>query len=297
MFDVQAAQKAQDLGQELRANHEVSNKIWERSLSAQDTLSRIEDLSKSILDISQASMQSLASLNNPLSRTTSRFVVDWNDEEHYAREDANALVNTSWDSSLLAEWTDDNDRINRWILHTLGANPDHSALQELRRQDQRVPVPRGKLWSRLTWKYWFLDEAAVGFEALRYALESAAEGGDGAEDLVSIKGAVDSLRSRSPPSSSLTSLPLAESSARLRPTKSFRAGTSSTARWNGAAVRLDTLYSHSSRSDSTLAAHDVKLTLRDELERLQGQRRPTQFILGGSSSGASSEAGGEVQVF
>ena len=77
-----------------------------------------------------------------------------------------AFVSGLWDSALLGEWSSSRDRINRWMLHMLGADATTSDVlktiyQEEHRQALDIP---SKTWSRLVLKYWFIDEAAVGFE-------------------------------------------------------------------------------------------------------------------------------------
>ena len=92
------------------------------------------------------------------------------------------LMTSSWNSSLLCEWTSTRDRVNRWLLHSLGTNEDYAASHRQmcdalfrpwpHLRDMR-PVP----WSRLVLKYWFLDDAAtgVGAENIMTTLDEAHE--------------------------------------------------------------------------------------------------------------------------
>lgn len=81
---------------------------------------------------------------------------------------AHALLMSFWDAELLGQWHGKRDRINRWMLHSLGSDADQANVyrQVVQRhdgtplQDQRpehVPISARNLM-----KYWFTDEAALG---------------------------------------------------------------------------------------------------------------------------------------
>ena len=77
-----------------------------------------------------------------------------------------AFTTGFWDANLLGEWDSGRDRINRWMLHMLGAETKqtdvhHAIYQE--KYGELLDVPH-RMWSRLVLKYWFMDEAAIGFD-------------------------------------------------------------------------------------------------------------------------------------
>lgn len=81
----------------------------------------------------------------------------------------------SWDFLLLEDWTGTTDRINKWMLHMLSADANaHAALHQgyvrdaLKQQDDSnvSTEARGHAWERFVLKYCFLDEAALGINAL-----------------------------------------------------------------------------------------------------------------------------------
>ncbi|KAI9694883.1 MAG: hypothetical protein M1822_000499 [Bathelium mastoideum] len=67
----------------------------------------------------------------------------------------------SYDASLISNWTGSRDRVNRWILHSLGTSEEQAKIHRSMLPDPDISVPE---WGRLVLKYWFLDEAATGAE-------------------------------------------------------------------------------------------------------------------------------------
>ena len=67
----------------------------------------------------------------------------------------------SYDASLLGNWNGTRDRVNRWMLHSLGSSEEQAKIHRSMLHDPEIPVPS---WSRLVLKYWFMDEAALGIE-------------------------------------------------------------------------------------------------------------------------------------
>ncbi|KAF2235147.1 hypothetical protein EV356DRAFT_566570 [Viridothelium virens] len=67
----------------------------------------------------------------------------------------------SYNDSLLSTWTGSRDRVNRWLLHTLGSSAEQANIHLSMMHDPKTSM---KYWSRLVLKYWFLDEAALGIE-------------------------------------------------------------------------------------------------------------------------------------
>lgn len=121
--------------------------------------------------MSVGSMRSLASVCSALSSNAevdrdALYPDAQNDDLSYNEDSNHALVLSSWDAELLAEWNSTRDRTNRWILHTLGSDPTYAKLhRKLLRQAQGLPTAEhdqlsDRMWARLVLKYWFIDEAA-----------------------------------------------------------------------------------------------------------------------------------------
>ena len=91
-------------------------------------------------------------------------VEEW--EEASPQSNTEALMTGLWDANLLGQWDSSRDRINRWMLHMLGAEAKHSdAHQAIYQEKYRGLLDvSSQMWSRLVLKYWFIDEAATGFE-------------------------------------------------------------------------------------------------------------------------------------
>ena len=91
-------------------------------------------------------------------------VEEW--EEASPQSNTEALVTSLWDANLLGQWDSGRDRINRWMLHMLGAETKHTEVHQAIYQEtyhDSLDIP-SKMWSRLVLKYWFIDEAATGFK-------------------------------------------------------------------------------------------------------------------------------------
>jgi hypothetical protein len=87
-------------------------------------------------------------------------------EDAVPQSNVEALVTSLWDSNLFGQWDSGRDRINRWMLHMLGAEAQHTDVHRSIYQEKykgALDIP-SKMWSRLVLKYWFIDEAATGFE-------------------------------------------------------------------------------------------------------------------------------------
>ena len=67
----------------------------------------------------------------------------------------------SYDASLLGNWNGTRDRVNRWMLHSLGSSEEQTEIHRSMLHDPEMPVSH---WGRLVLKYWFMDEAALGVE-------------------------------------------------------------------------------------------------------------------------------------
>ncbi|KAK5692116.1 hypothetical protein LTR97_011290 [Elasticomyces elasticus] len=85
------------------------------------------------------------------------------------------LMQRSWNAALLEDWDSTHDRINKWMLHVLGSDCDGLAAVHrghlLEAQHKHTTALTtldlsGHSWERLVLKYWFLDEAALSFDAL-----------------------------------------------------------------------------------------------------------------------------------
>ena len=71
------------------------------------------------------------------------------------------------DTGLLTNWHGNRDRVNRWMLHTLGsderqAKVHHQIFQDLTQSSTKDDARIDQNWSRLVLKYWFLDEGCDG---------------------------------------------------------------------------------------------------------------------------------------
>lgn len=90
-----------------------------------------------------------------------------------------ALVAGLWDSNLLGEWISGRDRINRWMLHMLGAEAKNAHVLQSIYQEQYNGSSEisSRLMSRLVLKYWFIDEAALGVD-LSVAAANLTRGGE-----------------------------------------------------------------------------------------------------------------------
>ena len=88
----------------------------------------------------------------------------WEDDE--PQSTGEALVSGLWDSNLLGQWSTGRDRINRWMLHMLGAEAKNADVLRTVYQENHKGIPDvpAKSWSRLVLKYWFIDEAATGVD-------------------------------------------------------------------------------------------------------------------------------------
>ena len=154
------AQKAAAIEREVLDASKATNEVLHRTTSAQSALERIETLSQPIAEMSHVSMRSLASMASQLSRTSSRLKTAWEDNSDGAESlDLSTIVMSSWETSLLVEWTGTRDRINRWILHTMGADADQAKARQRILADEMQCVsdgdrsPHGRAWSRLVLKY------------------------------------------------------------------------------------------------------------------------------------------------
>ncbi|KAL9097239.1 MAG: hypothetical protein Q9165_000666 [Trypethelium subeluteriae] len=72
-----------------------------------------------------------------------------------------AIQIQSYNDSLLSTWTGNRDRVNRWLLHTLGSSTEQANIHRSMMHDPNMSI---QSWSRLVLKYWYLDEAALGIE-------------------------------------------------------------------------------------------------------------------------------------
>ncbi|KAI0474033.1 hypothetical protein GGR56DRAFT_562227 [Xylariaceae sp. FL0804] len=128
--------------------------------------------------------QETRSMSSPASDMLVPAVVDPADlDDEYGM---GALMMGSWDASLLGQWTSPSDRINRWLLHTLGSDRENMLLHKdmfldmFSHTDFAADVLSRRGWSRCVLKYWFIDEAATGvnFEEAVKSLESLRGGSE-----------------------------------------------------------------------------------------------------------------------
>lgn len=100
-------------------------------------------------------------------------VEEWEDSK--PQNDMEALMSSLWTSNLLGQWNSSRDRINRWMLHMLGAETKQADLHRGIFKEQggdSIDIPN-ELWGRLILKYWFIDEAAIGFDLNAVATQIA----------------------------------------------------------------------------------------------------------------------------
>ncbi|KAK6428102.1 hypothetical protein LTR95_015758 [Oleoguttula sp. CCFEE 5521] len=97
----------------------------------------------------------------------------WLDE---SLEDGRPLLQRHyWDAAMLCQWTDGRDRINKWMLHSLGVDVRQAAVHQQAIEDElnsrglsvHVVLTAGGSWERLAFQYWLIDEAAVGINMLQ----------------------------------------------------------------------------------------------------------------------------------
>ena len=72
-----------------------------------------------------------------------------------------AIKTQSYNASLLGQWTGTRDRVNRWLLHSLGCSEEQVQLHRSMLFD---PTMSAHAWSRFVLKYWFMDDSALGIE-------------------------------------------------------------------------------------------------------------------------------------
>ncbi|OQO04107.1 hypothetical protein B0A48_10716 [Cryoendolithus antarcticus] len=97
----------------------------------------------------------------------------WTDES--VQDDRPLLQRHYWDAAMLCQWTDGRDRINKWMLHSLGVDANQAAFHqqaiedELNSQGLSVDevLAAGGSWERLAFQYWLIDEAAFGIDMLQ----------------------------------------------------------------------------------------------------------------------------------
>jgi hypothetical protein len=115
-----------------------------------------------------AKMKSIHSESSPeqQSEDTSYWLSISQAEDTEQTNYAHALMTNSWDTSLLTDWISPRDRINRWMLHMLGSEIDHANThRQICERDYTTSTSMpDRLWSRLVFKHWFTDEAAIGFD-------------------------------------------------------------------------------------------------------------------------------------
>ncbi|KAK6439292.1 hypothetical protein LTR95_004510 [Oleoguttula sp. CCFEE 5521] len=97
----------------------------------------------------------------------------WTDER---LEDGRPLLQRHyWDAAMLCQWTDGRDRINKWMLHSLGVDVKQAAVHQKAIESElgslglsvdEVLVAGGS-WERLAFQYWLIDEAALGVNMLQ----------------------------------------------------------------------------------------------------------------------------------
>ena len=75
-------------------------------------------------------------------------------------------------SNLLGYWSSTQDRINRWLLHSLVTDETQNRLHRSQMPQPDLDEPA---WLRLILRYWFIDEAATGVE-IAYSLSGGAVG-------------------------------------------------------------------------------------------------------------------------
>lgn len=81
------------------------------------------------------------------------------------------LLLSSWNAEMLGGWNGKRDRINRWMLHNLGADPEQAEIY--RRVVQKYhalhslhgALRTANINARHVIRYWFVDDAAVGHNA------------------------------------------------------------------------------------------------------------------------------------
>lgn len=91
--------------------------------------------------------------------------------------DLHALLMASWQSTLLRDWTSASDRINKWMLHMLGEEPEHLNLhRQIFVSNHGQPSIEGRDWARMVMTYWSLDAAAAGNVIPESGAENAKRG-------------------------------------------------------------------------------------------------------------------------
>nr|OQO28981.1 hypothetical protein B0A51_03790 [Rachicladosporium sp. CCFEE 5018] len=163
----------------LVSTKEVGNTLNTNQAQLLDVLhalqARHDQLDMKLDTISQSSFTSHPSLRSAASAPRDRTPDHdsyWTDES--LEDDRPLLQRHYWDAAMLCQWTDGRDRINKWMLHSLGVDVKQAAVHqqaieaELSRQGLSVDevLIAGGSWERLAFQYWLIDEAALGVNML-----------------------------------------------------------------------------------------------------------------------------------
>ncbi|KAI9709911.1 MAG: hypothetical protein M1820_002988 [Bogoriella megaspora] len=159
----------EDLINMILSNWSYDENGYLESLKQSDLVRQRDHLKQMKEGIISAVRSDLDSSTNAPSNPTKKLCGMWEDllrRDHLGKEQDEATAASdirthSYDASLLGTWNGSRDRVNRWMLHSLGSSEDQAKIHRSMLPDADIPV---QAWSRLTLKTWFLDEAALGGE-------------------------------------------------------------------------------------------------------------------------------------